>query len=676
MQAAAAVAAAASVDHHHSHHPMQQQTQQHHHKQHSLIHQPVVLNNQHHNNHHHHHHLSSSINPQSVASTTTSDSGPPSAVEGATRAGAGLPLDDQLPDAERIYHHNNLHHLNTHPNHLSHHHHHTHSMQHNNSCPLNLEQDEEECCLHQQQTPSDSPEASSSGGSSTGEDWESGEFNINNSTLEPHLCTTQQPPVEFIQTVVEEQRADGQRSPPSRSARQLPNIAVGNAAPKSTVRKKTSHKSTKLKPYVGGSALSGAVGLYSTLSSSGSGLLPTSRIIAPQFKAKSSNIRIADGTSTTSTSNGGVGSGALSATNVASRKMRWMSNMRTDPDFRDAFARNVNVVVRPTMPRRAMRATPDDDSQDEVDFYSAVCDTQLSVGTSPCKSPQELMALLAANRSGVIGSGVRPHRLGSGGASSFGASRRNSGGGVDLSGSSSNKTSSWFSTGSDGRASSSANGNYDGSANNCKVLVVAKPVESQLIGFNVVNTAGVGNETLRSVSASPAFATTPEPPNNERLSGVESDTANHPEPAVSTDLPLPKTELELALNAGHANEASGKRPVSWVESRFKHRFFGRSNVVSSAQTKTKANAIPTIPWFGHKSGSAGGGAKRSSFNFREIRQELQTMRQNNRNRSDLTSKSVKATSGLAADIKSKTMKKANNTSSSLPLDVVCEDIAQ
>lgn len=465
-----------------------------------------------------------------------------------------------------------------------------------------------------------------------------------------------------------------------------------------SVRKlmKTSHKTTKLKPGVG-SVLSGAgAGLYPTLSSGSGGLLPSSRVIAPQFKAKSSNIRIADGTSAATTiggaaAAGGGSGGALSAASIASRKMRWMSNMRSDPDFRDAFARNVHVVVR--QPRKVTTpssGTPDVDSQDEVDFYSAVCDTQLSVGASPCKSPQELMALLAANRSGVVGSGVRPHRLGSGGAAGFettsassGAGRRFSGGGggVDLSGSSSSNKYNWFSNtnGNGGRRTPSAtNGNYAGLADNCKVLVVAKPVESQLIGFNVVNSVDVDRPVSTLTAAPPSQS-------NERLSGVDSNTAQpHPEqPALFSEVAPPppplRTEQDLALNA---TEASSKRPVSWVESRFKHRFFGRSNVVSSAQTKTKTNAIPTIPWFGPKSGSPAG-TKRSSFTFREIRQELQAvMRQNSRSRgvdTTTTSKSVKATSGLAAEIKSKTMKKANATASaasSMPLDAVCEDIAQ
>lgn len=748
MQAAAAAAAATAattIDHHHSHHNLQQ----HHHKQHSLIHQPIVLSNQHHNNHNHHHqHLSSSTNniqsaTPTTATTTTFDTASPVAGEGATSDGVvPMPLDGQLPDAERIYHHNNLHHLKTHPNHLSHHYHHhpTHSLlqQHNNSCPLNLEEPEDvECCLHQhqqqqQQTPTDSPEASSSGGSSTGEDWESGEFNLDNSTLEPHLCTQlQQPqqqskPVNFIQTGGFEEIVDS----PQRSAASAPK-SVNNSGPKlSSVRKvKTSHKTTKLKTGIGsamggsgsGGGSSGAAALQS-----GNGLLPTSRVIAPQFKAKSSNIRISDGTTSAASAIGGsaVGiGGTMSAASIASRKMRWMSNMRSDPDFRDAFARNVHVVVRQqSTPKKTMinRSTPDDNrdvSTDEVDYYSAVCDTQLSVGTSPCKSPHELMALLAANRTGVVGSGVRPHRLGSGGGGGGGAggfggatgasggvasSRRNSGGGVDLSGSfrsgsSSSSKSNWFSNnGSNRRSAFSANGNYKDLPDNCKVLVVAKPVESQLIGFNVVNSLSNEAETLRSVSPLHPLTTTP---NDRLMSDLETTTAtannNHPttDPAVFAEIPsasptpLLRTDHELALQDIKATGATGKRPVSWVESRFKHRFFGRSNVVSSSQTNTKTKAITTIPWFGPpKSGTAAaGGLKRSSFSFRDIRHELQAvMRQHNRSGDvsmTTSSKSVKATSGLAADIKSKTMKKTNTTTTatataSLPLDDVREDIAQ
>lgn len=149
-------------------------------------------------------------------------------------------------------------------------------------------------------TPSESPEASSSG-SSTGEDWESGEFIINRPKQQRKITTKQ--------------------------------------------------ATTKQ---------------------------------AQQFKAKSSHIKITG--------------------NSNSLKKR-LTNMRSEPDFCEALAKNVNLL-RPT--RQAVDSV-------ENDYYSQICDNQLSVG-SPC--------------------------------------------------------SQYLRSPDDWRSS-------------CKVLVVAKPVESQAIGFKV-----------------------------------------------------------------------------------------------------------------------------------------------------------------------------------------------
>lgn len=80
-----------------------------------------------------------------------------------------------------------------------------------------------------------------------------------------------------------------------------------------------------------------------------------------QFKAKTNNIKIINNNNKETV-----------------KKMRWLTNMRSDPDFRETLAKSVNI-----QPRQSI------DSLD-TDFYSAICDNQLSVG-SPCKSPSELL---------------------------------------------------------------------------------------------------------------------------------------------------------------------------------------------------------------------------------------------------------------------------------------------
>lgn len=117
-----------------------------------------------------------------------------------------------------------------------------------------------------------------------------------------------------------------------------------------------------------------------------------------QFKAKSNNIKIKN--------NNGI-------------RRRWLSStMRSDPDF-CGIVNNVNFRTRHS-----------NDNLLDVDYYSKLCDNQLSVG-SPCKSPSELLIKSNPNR-------------------------------IDDPISNNHKRS-----------------------DECNVLVVAKPIESQAIGFKV-----------------------------------------------------------------------------------------------------------------------------------------------------------------------------------------------
>lgn len=136
-----------------------------------------------------------------------------------------------------------------------------------------------------------------------------------------------------------------------------------------------------------------------------------------QFKAKSNNIKIVNNNKETV------------------KKLRWLTNMRNDPDFRETLVRSVNI-----QPRQSI------DSLD-MDYYSTICDNQLSVG-SPCKSPSELLLKNQA---------LRNHNLMKKQQQKHFSQRSYS---VD-----------------------------------CNVLVVAKPVESQAIGFKIENN-GIASKKL------------------------------------------------------------------------------------------------------------------------------------------------------------------------------------
>lgn len=136
-----------------------------------------------------------------------------------------------------------------------------------------------------------------------------------------------------------------------------------------------------------------------------------------QFKAKSNNIKIVNNNKETV------------------KKLRWLTNMRNDPDFRETLVRSVNI-----QPRQSI------DSLD-MDYYSTICDNQLSVG-SPCKSPSELLLKNQA---------LRNHNL--------------------------------------MKKQHQKHFNQLNNSADCNVLVVAKPVESQAIGFKIENN-GIASKKL------------------------------------------------------------------------------------------------------------------------------------------------------------------------------------
>lgn len=86
-----------------------------------------------------------------------------------------------------------------------------------------------------------------------------------------------------------------------------------------------------------------------------------------KFKAKTGNVKV------------------VSHTNpIIGKKMKWLANMKSDPDFRETLNKNVHF--------RSTGMSPGRNSNDSLDYYSSICDKQLSFG-SPCKSPGELIRL-------------------------------------------------------------------------------------------------------------------------------------------------------------------------------------------------------------------------------------------------------------------------------------------
>uniref|UniRef100_A0A336LPS5 Phosphatidylinositol 3,4,5-trisphosphate 3-phosphatase and dual-specificity protein phosphatase PTEN n=1 Tax=Culicoides sonorensis TaxID=179676 RepID=A0A336LPS5_CULSO len=78
---------------------------------------------------------------------------------------------------------------------------------------------------------------------------------------------------------------------------------------------------------------------------------------------------------------------------VSGKKIRWLANMKSDPDFRETL--NKNVHFRPSAGLSPVRTSNDSLNSD---YYSSICDKQLSFG-SPAKSPSELTRLARVQES-------------------------------------------------------------------------------------------------------------------------------------------------------------------------------------------------------------------------------------------------------------------------------------
>lgn len=217
-----------------------------------------------------------------------------------------------------------------------------------------------------------------------------------------------------------------------------------------------------------------------------------------QFKAKSNNIKI-------------------KSTNGIRR--RWLSStMRSDPDFCE-IVNNVNFRIRHS-----------NDNLLDVDYYSKLCDNQLSVG-SPCKSPSELLIKSNPNQIESIS-------------------------------------------------------NNQKQSNECNVLVVAKPIESQAIGFKVDdNHCFLASEKL---------------PSCDNLCSNQCGNNSH---TFNTNHHLTKCD-----------QMFDKNKKKLVPNSFRPRFFNRN--VSSKKLKEDVE-VPSL--------CVTSSLNRSSFQFDDIRNELQSV---------------------------------------------------
>lgn len=287
-------------------------------------------------------------------------------------------------------------------------------------------------------TPSESPEASSSE-SSTGGDWESGEFKQN----------------ELVEHWPKQQRKKlAKNSKASNTANKTATITSPSTS--STISAKLSHQH--------------------------------------QFKAKSNSIKIFNNTSNlgnfSNFSNNNQNHNHnhnhhLVNCKLNVKKMRWLSNMRSDPDFRNTIVNTVNIQSS-----NALYARQQSNDSLDMDYYSAICDNQLSVG-SPYKSPSDrassMLRISSTKRHQHSHSGKQIHAN----KSQQNASLNDQ---MHQQNAATCSETNELCDGHDTNRSFVLNVNNGlGSCN--PVLIVAKPIESQSIGFNVVNTLNDKNCT-------------------------------------------------------------------------------------------------------------------------------------------------------------------------------------
>lgn len=281
-------------------------------------------------------------------------------------------------------------------------------------------------------TPSESPEASSSE-SSTGGDWESGEFKTNELVVE-HW-------------------------------------------PKQRKFSNSKLKNKKLATFKTNNTNTANTAITTSTSS-----IPAKLSHQHQFKAKSNSIKIFNNTSNLSSNNGSVNvniNNNVHLSKLNTKKLRWLWNMRSDPDFHETIVKTVNIQT----PSELVSGRQSSDSLD-MDYYSAICDNQLSVG-SPYKSPSDRVPTMLSDqmksRSRTNSFTKRYQHNSRLYVPQMQANRR-------------------FTPLEQDQIDSIESSTFGTET----VLVVAKPIESQSIGFNVVDTT-----TITSTSTTVITTTTP-----------------------------------------------------------------------------------------------------------------------------------------------------------------------
>ena len=138
--------------------------------------------------------------------------------------------------------------------------------------------------------------------------------------------------------------------------------------------------------------------LSSPTSSSSS---PSQRAKTKQFKTKSNNIK-----SNLSTANNQYGSSPNAGSHplkiicakTKANKLRWLTNMRSDPNLKETLTKSVKIRPSNSIPITTVavaktKSTPSNDNLLSIDYYSSLCDKQLSF-ESPGKSPGSHMKRL------------------------------------------------------------------------------------------------------------------------------------------------------------------------------------------------------------------------------------------------------------------------------------------
>lgn len=319
-------------------------------------------------------------------------------------------------------------------------------------------------------TPSESPEASSSESSSAG-DWESGEFKTN------ELCVEHWP---------KQQRTF------SNSKTKTKKQFVANIKSNNNIINNKSNMATNT----------------ATITTSTSSILPPKLSHQNQFKAKSNSIKIFGNTSNLSRSNNVTSvvtniniNNNVHLSKLNSKKMRWLWNMRTDPEFNETLVKTVNIQTPPSELVVASGVSSSgggdggagrksSDSLSDMDYYSTICDNQLSVG-SPYKSPSDYVPALLNDqmklRSRTNSFTKRQQKQQQQQHSLMMHHTKHT-----HASSSSSPTQPQISSGE----RTSSNG-----ASGDPILVVAKPIESQSIGFNVIDTCTVDEKQAAAAAA-------------------------------------------------------------------------------------------------------------------------------------------------------------------------------